>query len=226
MRGVGLHAGERVDKTLRKLSRPGSGVSKRDPKELERVADAVSNGRSDVRRLAEHAGERGGEQMLNREGHHIPEAFHSVQPPPHAAPARATWTAWPSHPAGTRSSSPSTRAAPPPTTRARPTLLMSSMSSEPRPRPRARPTMSWTACWRTSASPVLPRQPRPAGVHQGRPYQPAHGRLRDPRPRADHQGPHHGLLALTRLHCQARAEDRRSLSTQPHIKHPRERIIP
>lgn len=89
MRGVGLHAGERVDKTLRKLSRPGSGVSKRDPKELERVADAVSNGRSDVRRLAEHAGERGGEQMLNREGHHIPEAFHSVQPP-HAAPARAT----------------------------------------------------------------------------------------------------------------------------------------
>ena len=144
---------ERADKTLRKLSRPGSGVSKRDLKELERVADAVSNGRSDVRRLAEYTGERGGEQMLNREGHHIPEAFHSVQPPPHAAPARATWTAWPSHPAGTRSSSPSTRAAPPPTTRARPTLLMSSMSSEPRPRPRARPTMSWTACWRTSASP-------------------------------------------------------------------------
>lgn len=35
-----------------------------------------------------------------------------------------------------------------------------------------------------------------------------------------------GLLALTRLHCQVRAEDRGSLSTQPHIKHPRERIIP
>ena len=72
---------ERVDKTLRKLSRPGSGVSKRDLKELERVADAVSNGRSDVRRLAEYAGERGGEQVLNREGRHIPEAFHSVRPP-------------------------------------------------------------------------------------------------------------------------------------------------
>lgn len=56
-------------------------MSKRDLKELERVADAVSNGRSDVRRLAEYAGERGGEQMLNREGRHIPEAFHSVQPP-------------------------------------------------------------------------------------------------------------------------------------------------
>ena len=55
-------------------------MSKRDPKELERVADAVSNGHSDVRRLAEYAGERGGEQMLNREGRHIPEAFHSVQP--------------------------------------------------------------------------------------------------------------------------------------------------
>lgn len=55
-------------------------MSKRDLKELERVADAVSNGRSDVRRLAEYAGERGGEQMLNREGRHIPEAFHSVQP--------------------------------------------------------------------------------------------------------------------------------------------------
>ena len=70
---------ERVDKTLDRLR--ASGVSKREHDELKDLAKAVSNGRSSVSRLAEYAGERGGEQVLNREGHHIPEAFHSVRPP-------------------------------------------------------------------------------------------------------------------------------------------------
>ena len=70
---------ERVEGTIESLR--NSGVSERETKALERVADAVSSGRGSVRRLAEYAGERGGEQVLNREGYRIPDAFHSVPPP-------------------------------------------------------------------------------------------------------------------------------------------------
>ena len=58
-----------------------TGVSDRELDALEQAAETASSGRSGVTRLAEYAGERGGEQVLNREGHHIPEAFHSVRPP-------------------------------------------------------------------------------------------------------------------------------------------------
>ena len=70
---------ERVEDTLDDLRI--SGVSKRELDELKDLAKTVSDGRGSVRRLAEYAGERGGEQVLNREGYRIPETFHSVPPP-------------------------------------------------------------------------------------------------------------------------------------------------
>ena len=58
-----------------------SGVSDRELDVLEQAAETASSGRSGVTRLAEYAGERGEEQMLNREGYRVPDAFHSVPPP-------------------------------------------------------------------------------------------------------------------------------------------------
>ena len=200
-------------------------MSKRDPKELERVADAVSNGRSDVRRLAEHAGERGGEQMLNREGHHIPEAFHSVQPPARgpgpghvdglAVPPRGDEVVIPEYKGGTAAYDPSKTYAldeldelgAPPAAQGTSDYVMDRMLEDERvPRyfhdnPGLRELIK---DGRTSLRTDVFETPGPGRTTRVRP----------------------GLLALTRLHCQARAEDRRSLSTQPHIKHPRERIIP
>ena len=69
---------DRVKGTLRKVR---AGVSQREYDELKDLAKTVSDGRGSVRRLAEYAGERGGEQVLNREGYRIPDAFHSVPPP-------------------------------------------------------------------------------------------------------------------------------------------------
>ena len=58
-----------------------TGVSDRELDALEQAAETASSGRSGVTRLAEYAGERGEEQMLNREGYRVPDAFHSVPPP-------------------------------------------------------------------------------------------------------------------------------------------------
>ena len=64
-----------------------SGVSDRELDALEQAAETASSGRSGVTRLAEYAGERGEEQVLDREGYRIPDAFHSVRPP-HTARVR------------------------------------------------------------------------------------------------------------------------------------------
>ena len=54
-----------------------SGADPQDIKDIRRSARAVTKNRGEIARAAEYAGERGGEQVLIRQGYEIPDAFHS-----------------------------------------------------------------------------------------------------------------------------------------------------